>query len=179
MQCGESFAIALIHLSAVVQQVMDLKRSCVWALAEVMEAHHVELLVGGGEMNGRSAAVVLCDEVSIRLHNLRQLFGIAQTGARIESKGRISWGCWISTASCEIARHCRVSKHTQYESSRSKIRRRTMAICMSCSTEQMHRHISPINQQQTIFLNLDAENVHLLYASTLINCPKHDNTIRC
>lgn len=51
--------------------------------------HHVELLVGGGEMDGRPSAVVLGDEVGISFHNLRQLLRIAEPDGAVERDGRV------------------------------------------------------------------------------------------
>ena len=59
------------------------------ALGTWSATHQVQLLVGGGEMDGRAGAVVLCDEVGIGVHDLGQLLGVAQPDGGVERDGRI------------------------------------------------------------------------------------------
>ncbi len=68
-------------------------------------SHHVQLPVGGREMQGSACAVVLSHEVRVRGHDQRQLPGVGQAHGRVECERRKPRLRGITPRAGHVARH--------------------------------------------------------------------------
>lgn len=60
--------------------------------------YHIELLIGCGEMDRRTGAIVLSDIVRVGVHNLCQLLGVAQPDRAVKSDWRVLGNRWVPDA---------------------------------------------------------------------------------
>ena len=82
MQGSKSLGVALVDLRAAVEQVMELRggtgwvresegsASPTWCRSLTTPTHHVKLLIGGCKVHWSACAIILGDEVGIRVHDL-------------------------------------------------------------------------------------------------------------
>mmetsp|Transcript_8651 Transcript_8651/g.16025 ORF Transcript_8651/g.16025 Transcript_8651/m.16025 type:complete len:622 (+) Transcript_8651:235-2100(+) len=89
VQRRESFLVALVHFTSVVQDVME----------------HIQLLVRRRKVNRRSSTIVLSPVVRVTLHDCGKLFRVTQTDTRVERERRILRGWRVPPRSCHVTRH--------------------------------------------------------------------------
>lgn len=70
-------------------------------------AHHVQLAISYGKVDGCACAVVLRKEVRVGGHDARQLLGVAGPDTGVESERLILRGRWVPTRTGHVPWHLR------------------------------------------------------------------------
>ena len=110
VQRREALFICLIDLSSIVEKVVHLKRK-----TQVLQSdppnntetnyassstHHIELSVGGREMDWCTSSVILGYKIRVRLHDFCKLLWIAQPDGTVKGNWAVKGVWWISAGAC-------------------------------------------------------------------------------
>ena len=119
VQGSEALLISLVDFCPYVEQVVHLRGSacithgllqhamtgwdigmhaCIRACGEKHAAaalYHVQLLVGGGKVQGRPCPIVLGDKVGVGVHDLGQLLWLSQAHCAVELYGLVEGLWWV------------------------------------------------------------------------------------